>query len=300
MTRKINIIIAAFLARLGGWIPDDIYLKCRFKLLMGQTLHLDNPQTFNEKLNWLKLYNRQAWYSDIADKSKVKDYVRRKIGEEHLIPTIGIWNQFDDIDFDNLPRQFVLKSTNGGGGTGVVICREKSLFNKADAKKKLEKSMATNWDYGREWVYRAIKPRIIGEAYMKDEGTDYLDDYKFMCFNGEPKILFMASDRYVKGESLKFDWYDMNLNHLPFKSHGYQNKNRKLTISQHQFDEMKEIARVLSKDFPHIRVDLYLINGKIYFGELTFFHDAGFVGIEPIEWDYKIGSWLSLPQKTLS
>lgn len=292
-------IAAAILARFGGWIPDDIYLRWRFRLLMSQTLHLDNPQTFNEKLNWLKIYNRQPWYPNIVDKSKVKEYVENIIGTEHIIPTIGVWDNWDAIDFDLLPQQFVLKSTNGGGGTGVVICRDKEHFNWQDAKKKLEKSMATNWDYGREWVYRDIKPRIIAEQYMKNEGENYLDDYKFMCFNGEPKLLFMASDRYVQGESLKFDWYDMELNHLPIKSRGYNNKNRKLMLTP-QFEEMKQIARKLSKDFPHIRVDLYLINGNIYFGELTFFHDAGFVAIEPIEWDYKIGSWLSLPQKTRS
>ncbi len=292
-------ITAAILARFGGWIPDDIYLRWRFRLLMSQTLHLDNPQTFNEKLNWLKIYNRQPWYPNIVDKSKVKEYVENIIGTEHIIPTIGVWDNWDAIDFDLLPQQFVLKSTNGGGGTGVVICRDKEHFNWQDAKMKLEKSMATNWDYGREWVYRDIKPRIIAEQYMKNEGEKYLDDYKFMCFNGEPKLLFMASDRYLQGESLKFDWYDMELNHLPIKSRGYNNKNRKLMLTP-QFEEMKQIARKLSKDFPHIRVDLYLINGNIYFGELTFFHDAGFVAIEPIEWDYKIGSWLSLPQKMRS
>ena len=299
MWNKPKSYLAAILARLGGWIPDDIYLKWRFKLLMGQTLHLDNPQTFNEKLNWLKINNRQPWYPNIADKSKVKEFVEKIIGTEYIIPTIGVWDNWNDIDFDILPQQFVLKSTNGGGGTGVIICRDKEHFNWQDARKKLEKSMATNWDYGREWVYRDIKPRIIAEQYMKNEGANYLDDYKFMCFNGEPKLLFMASDRYAKGESLKFDWYDMELNHLPIKSRGYKNKNRKLTLTP-QFEKMKQIARELSKNFPHIRVDLYLINGKIYFGELTFFHDAGLVAIEPIEWDYKIGSWLSLPQKTLS
>lgn len=298
MWNKSNTYVAGLLARLGGWIPDDIYLKWRFKLLMGQTLHLDNPQTFNEKLNWLKIYNRQPWYPDIADKSKVKDFVEKIIGTEYIIPTIGVWDNWDDIDFDLLPQQFVIKSTNGGGGTGVIICRDKEHLYLQDAKKKIEKSMATNWDYGREWVYRDIKPRIIVEKYMKNEDTDYLDDYKFMCFNGEPKLLFMASDRYAKGEALKFDWYDMNLNHLPIKSRGYDNKKLKLEMTP-QFEEMKQIARELSKHFPHIRVDLYLINGKIYFGELTFFHDAGFVAIEPIEWDYKIGSWLSLPQKKL-
>lgn len=291
-----NRYLAAILARCGGFLPDDLYLKMRYRLIMGRPLRLDNPQTFNEKLNWLKIYDRQPFYTSIADKSLVKDYVKKIIGEEHIIPTLGIWDTFDEIDFDTLPNQFVLKSTNGGGGSGVIICRDKQSFDKANAKRKLEKSMATNWDYGREWVYRGIKPRIIAEQYMKNDDSDYLDDYKFMCFNGEPKLLFMASDRYAKGEKLKFDWYDMDLNHLPFKSKGYENKN-KIIEKTPVFDEMKRIAEQLSKDFPHIRVDLYNINGKVYFGELTFFHDAGFVPIEPEEWDYKIGSWLNLPEK---
>ena len=293
---SINRILAALLARCGGFLPDDLYLKMRYRLIMGRPLRLNNPQTFNEKLNWLKIYNKRPFYTSIADKSLVKDYVKKILGEEHIIPTLGIWNTFDEIDFDTLPNQFVLKSTNGGGGTGVVICRDKQSFDKADAKHKLEKSMATNWDYGREWVYKGIKPRILAEQYMHNNDSEYLDDYKFMCFNGEPKLLFMASDRYAKGEKLKFDWYDMDLNHLPFKSKGYENKN-KIIEKTPVFDEMKRIAEQLSKDFPHIRVDLYNINGKVYFGELTFFHDAGFVPIEPEEWDYKIGSWLKLPEK---
>lgn len=297
-TLTLNYILAVVLARIGGFIPDRLYLKMRFRLLMNQKLNFDNPKTFNEKLNWLKVYNRQPWYTDIADKSKVKDYVKDIIGEEYLIPTYGIWDRFEDIDFDTLPEQFVLKSTNGGGGTGVIICRDKSCFNKNDAKKKLEKSMATNWDYGREWVYRGIKPRIIAEQYMQNDDVDYLDDYKFLCFNGEPKLLFLVSDRYIKGESLKIDWYDMDLNHLPFKRREYQNKNQKLELTP-QFKKMKDLAAALSKDFPFIRVDLYLINGKIYFGELTFFPGAGFGALEPVEWDYKIGSWLSLPSKVV-
>ena len=153
--------------------------------------------------------------------------------------------------------------------------------------------MATNWDYGREWVYRGIKPRIIAEQYMQNDDVDYLDDYKFLCFNGEPKLLFLVSDRYIKGESLKIDWYDMDLNHLPFKRREYQNKNQKLELTP-QFKKMKDLAAALSKDFPFIRVDLYLINGKIYFGELTFTSYGGLQDFYTDEFQMLAGSQIDL------
>ena len=259
---------------------------------------MDNPKGFNEKINWLKIYNRNPLYPHLVDKYEVKDYVLPLIGENKVIKTYGVWNNFDDIDFEKLPNQFVLKSTNGGGGTGVVICKDKKTFNYSDAKKKLEKSMKTNWKYEREWVYRDVRPRIIAEQYLYNEDGSDIVDWKIFCFNGEPKLLFYASDRYKKGEKLKFDWYDMNLQHLPIKSHGIPQANVELTMFP-EWEEMKEVARKLSKGFPHVRVDLYLINKKVYFGELTFFHDGGIVALEPEEWEYTLGSWIKLPNKII-
>lgn len=293
-----NLLLAGIWARIGENIPDEIYLKMRYRLIFGKKLHLDNPKGFNEKINWLKIYNRNPIYPHLVDKYEVKNYVRSLIGEEKIIKTYGVWDNYDDIDFEKLPNQFVLKSTNGGGGTGVVICRDKKKLNHDGAKKKIEKSMSTNWKYEREWVYRDIQPRIIAEEYMyNDDGTD-LVDWKIFCFKGEPKLLFYASDRYKKGEKLKFDWYDMNLQHLPIKSHGIPQANKQLHMFP-EWEEMKEVARKLSKGFPHVRVDLYLINNKIYFGELTFFHDGGIVALEPEEWEYILGSWIELPEKLI-
>jgi len=293
-----RVLLTALWARIGGRIPDDIYLRVRYRLIFGEKLNLDDPKGFNEKINWLKIYNRNPCYPHLVDKSEVKGYVIPIIGKEKVIPTYGVWDSFEEIDFDKLPNQFVLKSTNGGGGTGVIICKDKATFNKAEAKEKLEKSMHFNWRYEREWVYRDVKPRIIAEKYMYNEdGTD-LVDWKIFCFNGEPKILFYASDRYTKGETLKFDWYDMDLNHLPIHSKGIPNANKEILMFP-EWEEMKETARQLSQGFPHIRVDLYLINHKIYFGELTFFHDGGVVALEPKEWEYTLGNWINLPKKTI-
>lgn len=287
-------LLAAIWGRLGRNVSDINYLPLRYWLIFGKRLDLKNPKGFNEKLNWLKIYYRNPIIPKMVDKVDVKSLVSSIIGEEYIIPTLGVWEKFDDIDFDALPSQFVLKSTNGGGGTGVIVCRDKSTFNKEDAKTKLEKSMQTNFRIQREWVYYDLKPRIIAEKFMQNGNDESLVDWKFMCFNGEPKLLFYTSDRYTNGEKLKFDWYDTELNHLPIKSRGYENANPKIEKFP-EYDEMITIARKLSQDLPHVRVDLYLINHKIYFGEMTFFHDGGAVPLVPEYWEEKIGNMLRLP-----
>lgn len=292
-----NRLMAAIWARIGGWVPDEIYLKIRYRIIFGHKLNIEVPRTFNEKLNWLKIYNRRPEYVQLVDKSTVKEIISKKAEGTscNVIKTYGVWNSFDDIDFSTLPNQFVLKSTNGGGGTGVIVCKDKSQFDREVAKKKLEASMKVHWKFEREWVYRDIQPRIIAEELMENSDGSQLVDWKLFCFDGEPRLLFYASDRYTKDEPLKFDWYDMELKHLPIQSKGYPNANVKIEKFP-EWEEMKQIARILSKGMPHVRVDLYLIDHKIYFGELTFFHDGGIVPIYPEEWDYKIGSWLTLPQ----
>jgi hypothetical protein len=225
----------------------------------------------------------------------VKKYISAKIGNEYVIPTLGIWDKFDDIDFDKLPDQFVLKCTHDSGG--IVICTDKSNFNVNSAKRKIEKSLKFNFFYiAREWAYKSVKPRIIAEMYMMDESGLELKDYKFFCFNGEVKALFIATDRNTKNEETKFDFYDINFNHLPIR-HGHPNAIKPID-KPFGFEKMIEIASILSKNIPHVRVDLYNINGKIYFGEFTFFHHAGFVAFEPDEWDYIFGNWIQLPIET--
>lgn len=279
----------------GGYrnMPDDVYLKRKFKIIMKKELDLDNPQTFNEKLQWLKLYNRKPIYTQMVDKLGAKDYVAERIGSDYIIPTLGVWDSFDDIDFDSLPDRFVLKCTHDSGG--LVICRDKAAFNKKAAKKKINKSLKKNYYYsGREWPYKDVKPRIIAEAYMEDEKTAELRDYKFFCFNGKPKALFIATDRQTAGTEVKFDFFDMDFNHLDFRQ-GHPNAET-YPEKPINFDEMKRLAQVLSEGLPHLRVDFYEVNGRIYFGELTFSHFSGMVPFHPEEWDYTFGCWIELPR----
>lgn len=272
-------------------MDDEAYLKRKYKACMGKEIHLDSPQTFNEKLQWLKLHDRKPEYTTMVDKYAVKMYVADIIGEKYIIPTLGVWNHFDEIDFDKLPNQFVLKCTHDSGG--IVICKDKNKLDLKSAKKKIEKSLKQNYYWsGREWPYKDVKPRIIAEEYMIDESGYELKDYKFFCFNGEPKMMFIATDR---GSDTKFDFYDMEFNHLPF-TNGHPNANKQIKKPKN-YSTMLALSAKLSFGIPHVRVDFYNINGKIYFGELTFFHWSGLVPFEPEEWDYKLGSWLKLPER---
>ncbi len=278
-----------------NFVPDKIYLKIAYKLSLKKKLNLKNPQTFNEKLQWLKLYDRKPEYTKMVDKYEVREYIASKIGEEYLIPLVGgPWNSFDEIDFDKLPDQFVLKTTHDSGG--VVICRNKSEFDKQKARTLLTKSLKYSFFWrGREWPYKNCKPRIIAEKYMEDEKTAELRDYKFFSFDGEVKTLFIATDRQKVDEDTKFDFFDMDYNHLDFRN---GHPNAKIYPEKPKtFDEMKRIAAVLSEGIPQVRVDLYEVNGKIYFGEMTFFHWSGFVPFEPEEWDKNFGDWIKLPRK---
>lgn len=268
---------------------DRTFIKWEYFSGMRKFPNLENPRTFNEKLQWLKLNDIHPEYARLVDKYEAKLAVSQLIGGEYIIPTIGVWDSFDDIEFGSLPDQFVLKTTHDSGG--VVVVKDKSAMDITKVRAKIEKSMNNNFFYQhREYPYKNIKPRIIAEKYMVDESGTELKDYKFFCFDGEPKMLFVATDRPF---DTRFDFFDMEWNHLPFKQgHPLATKEIKKPAG---FEQMKEISRKLSKGFPHVRVDLYDINGHIYFGELTFFHFSGNVPFEPEEWDYKIGEWLKLP-----
>lgn len=271
---------------------DEFVIRYIFKSRMGYTLNLDNPQTFSEKLQWLKLHDRRTEYTIMVDKFAVKKYVADIIGEEYIIPTLGVWERVEDIDWDKLPNQFVLKCTHDSGG--LVICRDKSKLDKISAKQKLRKSLHSNyWYHNREWPYKNVKPHILAEQYMEDE-TGELRDYKFFCFDGEVKALFIASDRTKEVET-KFDFFDENFKHLPF-TNGHPNAT--VTPSKPTcFEEMKTLAAKLSRGIPQVRVDFYEIKGKVYFGEITFFHWSGMTPFVPGEWDYTFGSWINLPGK---
>ncbi|WP_317198270.1 ATP-grasp fold amidoligase family protein, partial [Bacteroides thetaiotaomicron] len=276
--------------RVGLIFGDEIYVRVEYFIVFGKRLRLKNPQTYSEKLQWLKLHEGDPIYTRMVDKAEAKKYVTEIIGEEYIIPTYGVWNHFDEIDFDKLPDQFVLKTTHDSGG--VIICKDKKTLDKNAAKVKLEKSLKNDYYYtSKEWPYKNVVPRIIAEKYMEDESGE-LCDYKLFCFDGKMKALFIATDRFTSGEETKFDFFDENFNHLPF-TNGHPNATKPIKKPE-SFQQMKDLAEKLSQKIPHVRVDFYCTNGKIYFGELTFFHWGGFKRFEPEEWDFKFGEWFKL------
>lgn len=273
-----------------SWLPDKIYLKILYKILVGKKLDLRNPKTFNEKLQWLKLYDRKLEYIQMVDKYEAKNYVAKIIGKKYIIPTLGKWDKFEDIDFSKLPNQFVLKCTHDSGG--LVICKDKSKFNINEAKRKINNSLKRNYFYsGREWPYKQVRPRIIAEEYIKEDGKEELTDYKLMSFNGKVRITFTCTNRYSqKGMNITF--FNNDWEKLPFKRK-YPSSNANINKPE-TFKTMIELAEKLSAGVPFLRVDFYEVNGKIYFGELTFYPGSGFEKFEPEEWDYNLGKWIKL------
>lgn len=286
-----NRFFNGLLLKLSPFLPDKLFLSCMVRLQCGYWPNWKKPQTFNEKLNWLKLYNRRPEYTMMVDKYAVKDHVAQIIGQKYVIPTIGVWDRPEDVEWDKLPNQFVLKTTHGGGNTGVVICKDKSIFDKQKAIVKLNKSLKQDiYRTLREWPYKNVPRRIIAEEYI-DSGNNDLPDYKFFCFDGEVKALFIGTER--SSGDVKFDYFDADFNHLDLvQVHPMSGKDLPKPIN---FEEMKEIASKLSQGLPHVRVDLYNVNGKVYFGELTFFHHGGVTPFHPQSWDYTFGSWIHLP-----
>lgn len=274
-------------------VNPEKYIRKMFYRRVGYPLNLDAPKTYNEKLQWLKLYWHHPLTITLVDKYSVKDFVAKEIGGQYIIPTLGVWDKVSDIDWDSLPDKFVLKCTHDSGG--LIICKDKASLDKKEARKKLRKCLSRNFYYSCfEWPYKYVKPRIIAEPLISDSKSGELNDYKFFCFDGEVKALFIATERNREGTEVKFDFFDADFNHLPL-SQGHPNSTCDIN-KPYCFDEMKELARKLSRDFPHVRVDFYEIDGKVYFGEMTFFHYAGWVNFNPHEWDNIFGSWLSLPK----
>ncbi len=274
-------------------LSDKMYIKLMYHKRLKKKLNLKNPQTFNEKLQWLKLYDRNPKYTQMVDKYEAKKYVSNIIGDEFIIPTLGIYERFDDINFDELPEKFVMKCTHDSGG--VVICKDKGKLDMDNAKSKLENSLRNNYYYsGREWPYKNVKPRIIIEKLLEDDENEDLVDYKFMCFNGKVKCSFVCLNRRSK-DGLNVDFYDLKWNKMHFERH-YSNSNIVLDKPKN-YDNMIKLAEKLSQEIPFVRVDFYEVKGKIYFGELTFFPGCGFEEFTPEKWDNILGSWIELPKK---
>lgn len=272
---------------------DRIQIKRGWYGRMSYRLNLRDPKSYNEKLQWLKLYDRNLLYTTMVDKYAVKEYVANIIGEKYIIPTLGVWDKFDDIDFDLLPDQFVLKCTHDSGG--LVICKDKNKLDLKKAKQKIESSLLTDYFVsGREWPYKNVSRKIIAEKYMEDTKTGELRDYKFFCFNGEVKWLFIATDRQNREEPY-FDFFDMDFNHLPMQ-HGHPNAPV-LPEKPHKFELMKKLASKLSQGLTQVRVDFYEVDGEVFFGELTFFHHGGWTPFTPEKWDYIFGEEIKLPIK---
>lgn len=282
-------ITAPFIYELSKLVPDRIYLEHRYRRLMGKKLNLNPPVTYNEKLNWMKLYDRNPLYTKLADKLAVREYVKERIGEEYLVPLLGVWDRVEDINFDELPDQFVLKCTHDS--ESAVICKDKTRLKEDEVKKHLKHALKINFFYyNREWVYKNITPRIIAEKYLEDSDDKELRDYKFFCFEGTPKAMFIATDRSI--HETKFDFFDMEFNHLDFTQH-YPNSPTPVHKPK-CFELMQGLASQLSDGLRHVRVDFYEVNGKVYFGEMTFFHHGGTTPFVPEEWDYTFGEWLGL------
>lgn len=276
--------------RLGllDWLSDETYIKITYKLAFGRKFHLDNPLTFTEKINWYKLKYRDPLMRMCADKYDVRKYVASKVGEQYLNECFGLWNNANEINLDLLPSQFVLKPTNGSGD--VVICKDKAKLDWEQAKKILAQNSKRHFSSKtKEWAYYDLPYRIIGERLIKSADDNQIKDYKIFCFNGQPKFLFVASDRGT--EHLKFDFFDTNWNWLPITNAHEHNPGLK---KPKRFAEMLWVAAKLSEEFPHVRVDLYEEEGKVFFGELTFYHFGGFTRFEPDEWDFKLGKFFDI------
>ena len=280
------------------WLPDELFLRLVYRCTMNQRLDLKSPKRYTEKLQWMKLYDRNPLYVRLVDKQAVKSYVRtlineRSLGDLYVIPTLGVWSTFDDIDFNTLPNQFVLKCTHDSGG--LVICTDKSKFDYNAAKAKIEAALKRDYyKENREWPYKNVPRRIIAEKYMVDESGYELKDYKFFVFNGKVKAMFIATDRNATTDTC-FDFFDRDFTHLPVQN-GHPNAANQ-PQKPPKYERMVAIAEELGRNLPHARIDFYNINGDIYFGEYTFFHWSGFVKFDPDKWDYEFGEWLRLPSK---
>lgn len=288
-------IILRVVKELRFVFTDKLYLKILYYLYMGKRLDLKNPKTMNEKMQWLKLYDRKPEYKQMVDKIQAKEYYSKMIGKEYIVPTLGIWNKFEDIDFDTLPNKFVLKTNHSGGNTGVIICKDKSTFNKEKAKCQLEKSLKSDiYKAFGEWPYKDMNKCIFAEELIGNEGEE-LVDYKFYCFDGYVDAVLICMDRQI-GDP-KFYFFDKEWKLKRYNKRGKMAPEGFTLPKPENMDKMFELASQISKGIPHLRVDLYNVNGKIYYGESTFFTASGFDANRLPEADLYFGSLIKLPNK---
>lgn len=268
-------------------LDDKTFLRFQYRAWTGKKLHLDPPVTFNEKIQWLKLNDRKDIYPELVDKYQVRQHMAQRIGEAFLVPLLGVWDSAEDVDFDKLPKQFVLKPTHASGN--VLICRDKDSFDQEAARQQMRAWLKREYYWGnREWPYKNIKPRIIAEEMIDDQ----IVDYKFYCFNGEPKLLYL-SQGLEDHATAAISFFDLELKRLPFGRSDY----RPFSVDVEKpvnFDEMLRIAKELAKDFKFMRVDLYSVGGKTYFSELTFHPCAGYMPFDPEEYDKILGDMMDL------
>ncbi len=287
---KIVLIINSF--KFGHFFPDKFFLRCLYKAYTKKSLNLKNPKTFNEKLQWLKLHDRKPEYTKMVDKYEAKKIIEEKIGKEYVVPVIGIWDKFEDIDFESLPQQFVLKCTHSGG---VIVCKDKLKLDLEEAKRKINRSLNINYFWhGREWPYKNVEPKIMAEEFIpnsREEDTDSsLVVYKVFCFNGEPRILQVIQNDKREDESI--DYFDTDWKLLNLKQN-FPNSEVHLDKPE-RFEEMLCLSKKLSEGKTFLRVDWYVSNGRLLFSEFTFYSDAGVASFKPEEWDYKLGQWIDL------
>jgi len=274
--------------------PDKLYIFLQFWHVLGYKPNLDNPKTFNEKLQWLKLYDRKPIYTKMSDKYAAKEFIAEKVGNEFVIPTIGIYDSVKDIDYDILPNEFVIKTTHDSGT--VVVCKDKSTLDRNYVRKYIGKRLKRKYYYAeREWPYKNVKPRIIIEQFIESDKDD-IWDYKFYCFNGVPKMMLIVTNRFKDGGH-RGDFFDADGNHLDVCQPGFENNPNRPELPN-CFEKMKELASILSKGVPHLRVDFYYEKGHIYVGELTFSDSGGYAPFIPDEYNYIMGDYIKLPQKS--
>ena len=276
------------------WLGDASFARLSYWLRFGEKLNLNTPRKFNEKLQWLKLYDRRPEYIRMVDKIAMKDIVATNVGPQYVIPTLGTWEKVDDIEWNLLPNQFVIKWNHDSGS--IVICKNKNSFDRETAIKKLRDGEKYNgfW-YGREWPYKGVKPRLLAEPYLEDSLTKELRDYKVFSFNGKVKLFLVASDRQKRGESVKFDYFDSKGTHLNIVNDHPQ--AQVIPALPTSFKKMIELTEKISAGFPHLRVDFYEVDGRAYIGEFTLYHGSGLMSFKPDEWNEIMGNWISLPEK---